>query len=277
MSEFFLSIPYVGTPVDLSRQSQASNDTPLWQKKRTTMGRPATAISCKDAITAIQSISKIRCESAEDVDDMCRLWLVLLFSTFLLPSSKMGLNGRFLSYIMNLEELHLINWAECVRYQMFSNMKECKKAVIEREAKKSISKPYISGCSIVLNIWLWEHAILWVKPNPNAVYVFEKWQGVQEHRRRTIASLKNRLVESRYRDNFIPYVRIVKVEDEKIKQGKKNVEKEIMSVDDVIGRYASLTPVARTVVVPKVEGNVLPKCNVVGVPHRVILLSGRRR
>lgn len=45
----FLSIPYVGTPVDLSRQSQASNDTPLWrkyfQKKRTTMGRPGTAIS----------------------------------------------------------------------------------------------------------------------------------------------------------------------------------------------------------------------------------------
>lgn len=72
-------------------------------------------------------------------------------------------------------------------------------------------------------------------------------------------------------------MRIVKVEDEKIKQGKKNAEKEIMSVDDVIDRYASPTPVARTVVVPKVEGNVLPKCNVVGVPHRVILLSGRRR
>lgn len=73
----------------------------------------------KDAISALQIQSKISYVSEEDVDDMCCLWLVLLFSTFLLPSSKMGLNGKVLSYIENLKELHLINWTECVRYLIF--------------------------------------------------------------------------------------------------------------------------------------------------------------
>ncbi|KMZ64912.1 hypothetical protein ZOSMA_344G00020 [Zostera marina] len=129
----------------------------------------------KDAIKALQSQSKIRCASEENVDDLCRLWLVLLFSTFLLPSSKMGLNGRVLSYIDNLNELHLINWAECVRYLIFLNMSDCKRVVLKCEEDKIISKPYLFGCALVLNIWLRERAILWVKLNPKAVHVYEKW------------------------------------------------------------------------------------------------------
>ncbi|KMZ64352.1 hypothetical protein ZOSMA_374G00180 [Zostera marina] len=249
-----LSIPYRGTPIDLVR---ANNDTDLWRKffdkGRKSRGRRATAISCKDVIMALQTQSKIPCASEEDVDDLCRLWLVLLFSTFNLPSSKMGLNGRVLSYIDNLKVLHLINWAECVRYLIFLNMRDCKRAVLKREDDKIISKPYLFGYIL---IWLWEHAVLWVKPNPKAVHVYEKWQGVQEHRRQTISSLKSRLVsdlpssyelqcppeeddsdeegpaeeegsgsdmeeerkdsdsqvQSRYRVDFIPYVRVVKPE-----------------------------------------------------------------
>ncbi|KMZ63770.1 hypothetical protein ZOSMA_39G00400 [Zostera marina] len=129
------------------------------------------ALENKDAIATLQNQSRIPCASEEDVDDMCSLWLVVIFCTFLLPSSKMGLNGRVLSYIDNLNELHLINWVECVRYLIFTNMRECRKAVLKREEDKSISKPYLFGCTLVLN------------------------------------------VESCYRNDFIPYVKVVKIEE----------------------------------------------------------------
>ncbi|KMZ58953.1 hypothetical protein ZOSMA_71G00240 [Zostera marina] len=106
-------IPYRGTPVDLVR---ANNDTTLWnkffEKGRRTKGRCASIITCKDTIATLRIESKKRCASKEEVDDLYRLWLVVLFSKFLLPSSKMGFNGKVLSYIDNLDELLLINWVE---------------------------------------------------------------------------------------------------------------------------------------------------------------------
>lgn len=64
----------------------------------------------------------------------------------------MGLNGRVLSYIDNLDDLGRMNWAECVRYLIFLNMKECKKAVLKCEVEKMVSKPYLFGCTLVLKV-----------------------------------------------------------------------------------------------------------------------------
>lgn len=77
------------------------------------------------------------------VDNICGLWLIVLFSSFLMPNSRMEFKGFLLDYFLNLDELHFYNWAGVIRSHIFYNMQKCHDGVVQHETNQKFIGPYI--------------------------------------------------------------------------------------------------------------------------------------
>lgn len=55
----------------------------------------------------VESEKKIICD--DDIDNQCRLWLVYLFSTFLILTCRSEMHGKLLHYLVNLDEVDTLN------------------------------------------------------------------------------------------------------------------------------------------------------------------------
>lgn len=49
--------------------------------------------------------------SDANVDNQCMLWLVYLFSSFLMPTSRLAMCVKLYHYLVNLDELDTLNLA----------------------------------------------------------------------------------------------------------------------------------------------------------------------
>lgn len=85
------------------------------------------------------------------VEDCLKLWLCLLFTSFLLPTSKL------FHYIERLEDLRLLNWAQLIFEQLFKNIDSASYSVRRREGIGDRVGEYIHGCVAVLNVSIHVH------------------------------------------------------------------------------------------------------------------------
>lgn len=106
-------------------------------------------IHCKKEVKTILKRECLNwCKTTEEVDDMYRLWIFLLFSTFLFATNKMAMRGELLHYLTNFDR---INWEEHIHAQVIENIEKCRKMVMRREESSKLKCPYVFGYTLVLN------------------------------------------------------------------------------------------------------------------------------
>ncbi|KMZ65677.1 hypothetical protein ZOSMA_313G00270 [Zostera marina] len=88
--------------------------------------------------------------SAVDEDDVVRLYLCLLFSSFLFTNARCTLRRKIISFIEDLDDIRFYNWAGAVRDVTFSNIDYCRTRVLERENGGRAAPVYMMGCPAAL-------------------------------------------------------------------------------------------------------------------------------
>ncbi|KMZ74383.1 hypothetical protein ZOSMA_12G00690 [Zostera marina] len=181
-----LGIPSMGKPIIVNNDEDCSHETMFWHKYFGVTQVTSTLV--KDVFIRVVSLGHV---NEDHVLDCFKLWLCLLFSSFLLPTSKMTIPLRLFYYIENVEEIGKLNWSQLVMDQLFKNMDSASHSVRRRERIGDRTGEYIHGCATVLNVFLWERTNLFPPSSPANYVIFQKYEGSTKRRNRTIACLSN--------------------------------------------------------------------------------------
>lgn len=149
-----LGILDTGRKIDVSKKGKACFSNPFWHCFFKT-----AKIPCKEVKTIVKKTMEDPGNSV-DPTDIARLWLCLIFSTFLLPTTKMAMRAHLLKYIENLQAITRLNWADLVHSMIFENIETCH------------PNGYFYGCVAVFNLFLCQRTPLFCPNTPCASYVY---------------------------------------------------------------------------------------------------------
>ncbi|KMZ66392.1 hypothetical protein ZOSMA_29G00410 [Zostera marina] len=181
-----LGIPCVGKAINVTRDEDCSHETQFWHKYFGVTQVTSTLV--KDVFVRVVSLGYL---DEDHILDCFKLWLCLLFSSFLLPTSKMTIPLRLFYYIENVDEIGQLNWSQLVMDQLFKNMDSASHSVRRRERIGDRAGEYVHGCATVLNVFLWERTNLFPPSSPGNVVIFQRYEGSTKRRNRTISCLSN--------------------------------------------------------------------------------------
>lgn len=108
----------------------------------------------KEVKDVLNKESKKPCESNEQVGNLCRLWIVVILSIFLMPNNRMEIKGFSLNYIMNMDELFLYNWAQCVQSQLFATWRNVVIRCYNKKPNRSLLTYIVELGSKTIREWI---------------------------------------------------------------------------------------------------------------------------
>lgn len=85
----------------------------------------------------------------DDVEDFCRLYILLGLAEFYFPNTKATVHGGFLKLLDDINSLGKYNWGVAV-YDFLVN--SLTRASISLWEEKNSSQLYITGCAVVLQV-----------------------------------------------------------------------------------------------------------------------------
>ncbi|XP_077252849.1 uncharacterized protein LOC143892252 isoform X2 [Tasmannia lanceolata] len=104
-------------------------------------------------------------DDRESIEMTVKLLLLLLFSTVLFTQTMHKVHASFFPYIDNIESIGNFAWANAVYEYLLDSLNRC-----------STRKCRLAGCSIVMQVWIFEHTKLWSSSDPNALPRLFKWK-----------------------------------------------------------------------------------------------------
>ncbi|MQL80636.1 hypothetical protein Taro_013074, partial [Colocasia esculenta] len=107
-------------------------------------------------------IDLVGSDEKEDIEDIARLWILLLLSTFLSPWSVYICSPQKIEYLDNIERIRSYAWAVAFHELILHNIEEASKMVKMnakrgRHDEKPRKNQFTFGCSYALCVWLLEH------------------------------------------------------------------------------------------------------------------------
>ncbi|MQM07640.1 hypothetical protein Taro_040482, partial [Colocasia esculenta] len=98
----------------------------------------------------------------DDIEDIVRLWILLLLCTFLAPRSAYVCSPQMITYLDDIERIRSYAWAVAFHELILHNIEEASKMVKMnakrgRHDEKPRKNQFIFGCSYALCVWLLEH------------------------------------------------------------------------------------------------------------------------
>ncbi|KMZ76173.1 hypothetical protein ZOSMA_105G00010, partial [Zostera marina] len=181
-----LDIPSTGLPIFVGRDDDTSHETRFWKKYFGV--KQVTSTLVKEVFLRTVSSSK---HDQNFPEDCVRLWLCLLFSSFLIPTSKKTMPLKMFHYLKNLDDIKCLNWSQLIFEQLFRNMNSASHSVRRRERIGDRVGEYIHGCVFVLNVFLWERSNLFPPTSLGNRVIFHRYEGSSNRGNRTISSLSN--------------------------------------------------------------------------------------
>ena len=94
----------------------------------------------------------IKLQEEDNVDNYCRLYILLLFSVFYFPRTSRTVTTFPFSLLDNLQSLHLWNWCEAVHSLL---VKSLDRASTQFRQQKNTSGLHLAGCVAVLQVSVW--------------------------------------------------------------------------------------------------------------------------
>ncbi|XP_027912560.1 uncharacterized protein LOC114172019 [Vigna unguiculata] len=105
-------------------------------------------ISVRDISKKIKNY--VSSDDDDDVQSVCRLYLLLCFSVFYFPRTSRTVNNMPFKILDNLDNLSDFNWADSVHTFLIGGMNRGRKVLLENQNSSSLN---IAGCVAVIQIW----------------------------------------------------------------------------------------------------------------------------
>ncbi|KAK2362622.1 hypothetical protein QL285_087670 [Trifolium repens] len=107
----------------------------------------------------------------EDVEDFCRLYILLGLEEFYFPNSSSNVQTCYFKYLDDLDSIGKYNWGLAVYETLALSLNEGGQKL--REGKKS-AQLHIRGCVLVLQVWALEHVLVQQRRNTNIPMMFPR-------------------------------------------------------------------------------------------------------
>jgi len=137
-SEFsiVLGLPTKGQPVDVNLKMKSRTMERLFSGKLQNLNR-------KNIVNKLDELANK--DSAKDIDDFCRLYMLLVFNYFLFPTSNYWTPGFLLPYLDDLSNVGEFAWGITAYSFLVQEMRKCVGAGGNR-------KKYLDGCTVGLMV-----------------------------------------------------------------------------------------------------------------------------
>ncbi|XP_077210688.1 uncharacterized protein LOC143846158 [Tasmannia lanceolata] len=124
----------------------------------------------KPSASRMEIVSMINClvvnDDKESIELTVKLLLLLLFSTVLFTQTEHKVHRSLFPYIDNIGSTCNFAWAYAVYDDVIEHL----------NALSTTGKGHLAGCSIVLQVWIFEHTTLWTSSDPVALPRLFKWK-----------------------------------------------------------------------------------------------------
>jgi len=94
----------------------------------------------------------LKLEEEDNVDNYCRLYILLLFSVFYFPRTFRTVTTFPFRLLDNLQSLHRWNWCEAVHSLL---VKSLDRASTQFRQQKNTDGLHLAGCVAVLQVFVW--------------------------------------------------------------------------------------------------------------------------
>jgi len=85
----------------------------------------------------------------ENVEDFCRLYIILALGTFYFPRSSITINALLFHLLQNVHNLNMFNWGAAVHNFLIQSLNRA--AVLYNQQHNTIAVN-LSGCVVVLQV-----------------------------------------------------------------------------------------------------------------------------
>ncbi|WJX96711.1 Ulp1 peptidase [Trifolium repens] len=138
---FALGLSIVGEKVDLIEDSES----------RTKELFDGMVISKDNICAKLDNLQR-----DEDVEDFCRLYILLGLEEFYFPNSSSNVQAWYFKYLDDLDSIGKYNWGLAVYETLALSLNEGGQKLSER---KNSAQLHIRGCAVVLQVWALEHVL----------------------------------------------------------------------------------------------------------------------
>ncbi|KAJ1437330.1 Aminotransferase-like, plant mobile domain [Sesbania bispinosa] len=125
-----------------------------------------------------------------DVEDFCRLYLLLSFAEFYFPWTSSHVNMGLVKLLDDLDNLHKYNWGVAVYEYLVGSLGRAHDVL--REGRNA-AQLHIVGCAAILQMWVVQHVCLC--PSVTTLFPrFKSWQNVQRPTKDIATAFENNMV-----------------------------------------------------------------------------------
>ncbi|KAK2401616.1 hypothetical protein QL285_051208 [Trifolium repens] len=153
---FALGLSIVGEKVDLIEDSES----------RTKELFDGMVISKDNICAKLDNLQR-----DEDVEDFCRLYILLGLEEFYFPNSSSNVQAWYFKYLDDLDSIGKYNWGLAVYETLALSLNEGGQKLSER---KNSAQLHIRGCAVVLQVWALEHVLVQQRRNTNIPMMFPR-------------------------------------------------------------------------------------------------------